>query len=143
MGGPPVDNVAIDEEGSITLVRLIGLSAALGIVLSLICFRSITATIMIFFVGGISAIMSLAFVWWSGSSVDAIMMSMPSLVYVLGLSCGAVQLLPRRRGEHGHARRRPSRLEAGGFVPVTTAIGDAGDERAVRSASSACFRRWR
>jgi uncharacterized protein len=92
MGGPPVDNVAIDEEGSITLVRLIGLSAALGIFLALLCFRSITATIIIFFVGGISAVMSLAFVWWSGSSIDAIMMSMPSLVYVLGLS-GAAHII--------------------------------------------------
>jgi predicted RND superfamily exporter protein len=129
MGGPPVDNVAIDEEGSITLVRLIGLSAALGIVLSLICFRSITATIMIFFVGGISAIMSLAFVWWSGSSVDAIMMSMPSLVYVLGLS-GAAHIINYYREaveEHGY-RGAPERAIAHGWKPavfcnLTTAIG--------------------
>jgi uncharacterized protein len=86
LGGPPVDNVAIDEEGSITLFRLIGLCAVLGIGLSLICFRSISATIMVFFVGGISAVISLAFVWWLGSSVDAIMMSMPALVYVLALA---------------------------------------------------------
>ena len=31
MGGPPVDNVAIDEEGQITLVRLIGFSIVLGL----------------------------------------------------------------------------------------------------------------
>jgi predicted RND superfamily exporter protein len=129
MGGPPVDNVAIDEEGSITLVRLIGLSAALGIILSLICFRSITATIMIFFVGGISAIMSLAFVWWSGSSVDAIMMSMPSLVYVLGLS-GAAHIMNYYREaveEHGY-KGAPERAVAHGWKPalycnITTAIG--------------------
>ncbi len=129
MGGPPVDNVAIDEEGSITLVRLIGLSAALGIVLSLICFRSITATIMIFFVGGISAVMSLAFVWWSGSSVDAIMMSMPSLVYVLGLS-GAAHIINYYREaveEHGY-KGAPERAIAHGWKPallcnITTAIG--------------------
>jgi predicted RND superfamily exporter protein len=86
LGGPPVDNVAIDEEGSITLFRLIGLCGLLGIVLSLICFRSISATIMVFFVGGISAVISLAFVWWADSSVDAILMSMPALVYVLALA---------------------------------------------------------
>lgn len=86
LGGPPVDNVAIDEEGSITLFRLIGLCGILGIGLSLICFRSISATIMVFFVGGISAVVSLAFVWWGGSSVDAILMSMPALVYVLALA---------------------------------------------------------
>lgn len=129
MGGPPVDNVAIDEEGTITLVRLIGLSAVLGIALSLLCFRSITATVMIFFVGGIAAVMSLAFVWWSGSSVDAIMMSMPSLVYVLGLS-GAAHIINYYReavDEHGH-RGAPERAIAHGWKPalfcnVTTAIG--------------------
>ncbi len=86
MGGPPVDNVAIDEEGSITLVRLVGYCAALGLFLSYICFRNIKITVMIFFVGGVAAMTSLSLVWWSGSAIDAILMSMPSLVYVLGLS---------------------------------------------------------
>jgi predicted RND superfamily exporter protein len=129
MGGPPVDNVAIDEEGSITLVRLISYSAVLGITLSLLCFRSITATIMIFFVGGISAVTSIALVWWLGSSIDAIMMSMPSLVYVLGLS-GAAHILNYYHDaveEHGHAGA-PERAVAHGWKPaflceVTTAIG--------------------
>jgi len=129
LGGPPVDNVAIDEEGSVTLVRLVSYSAVLGIGLSLLCFRSITATIMIFFVGGISAMMSLALVWWLGSSVDAIMMSMPSLVYVLGLS-GAAHILNYYHDaveEHGH-RGAPERAVAHGWKPaflceVTTAIG--------------------
>ena len=92
MGGPPVDNVAIDEEGQITLVRLVGFSALLGIVLAFVCFRSVKITLMIFMVGGISAVTSLSIVWWTGSSVDAILMSMPSLVYVLGLS-GAVHIV--------------------------------------------------
>lgn len=129
LGGPPVDNVAIDEEGSITLVRLVSWSAVLGIGLSLICFRSITATIMIFFVGGISAIMSIALVWWLGSSVDAIMMSMPSMVYVLGLS-GAAHIINYYYDaveKHGYAGA-PERAVAAGWKPaflcqVTTAIG--------------------
>src|SRR5262245_19503550 len=127
LGGPPVDNVAIDEEGSVTLVRLVSYSAGIG--LSLLCFRSVTATIMIFFVGGISALMSLALVWWLGSSVDAIMMSMPSLVYVLGLS-GAAHILNYYHDaveEHGHSGA-PERAIAHGWKPaflceVTTAIG--------------------
>jgi predicted RND superfamily exporter protein len=129
LGGPPVDNVAIDEEGSITLVRLVAYSAVLGISLSLICVRSVTATIMIFFVGGISALMSLALVWWCGSSIDAIMMSMPSLVYVLGLS-GAAHIMNYYHDAvevHGH-RGAPERAIAHGWKPaflcqVTTAIG--------------------
>jgi len=89
LGGPPVDNVAIDEEGSITLFRLIGMTAILGLGLSMACFRTISATIMIFLVGGISAIVTLAMMWWFGDTVDAIAMSMPALVYVLGLSGAA------------------------------------------------------
>ena len=119
LGGPPVDNVAIDEEGSVTLVRLVSYSAVLGIGLSLLCFRSITATIMIFFVGGISALMSLALVWWLGSSVDAILMSMPSLVYVLGLS-GAAHIMNYYHDaveEHGHRGAPSGPLPTAGSPP--------------------------
>ncbi len=129
MGGPPVDNVAIDEEGQITLVRLIGFSVVLGLGLGYLCFRKVTVTLMIFIVGGISAVASLGIVWWTGSSVDAILMSMPSLVYVLGLS-GAVHIVNYYREaarEHGLAGA-PRRALAHGFLPCflaafTTALG--------------------
>lgn len=129
LGGPPVDNVAIDEEGTITLVRLVGLCAALGVGLSYLCFRSISATIMVFFIGGISAVMSLAFVWWFNSSVDAILMSMPALVYVLGLS-GASHIINYYReavAEHGY-HGASDRAIAHAWKPalmcnLTTAIG--------------------
>lgn len=103
LGGPTVDNVAIDEEGTITLVRLVSLSVLLGIGLAYACFRSVSTTIMVFVVGGISAVASLALVGWLGFTLDAILMSMPSLVYVLGIS-GAVHLVNYYREaveEHG------------------------------------------
>ena len=129
MGGPPVDNVAIDEEGQITLVRLIGFSVALGLGLGYLCFRKVTVTLMVFIVGGISAVGSLGIVWWTGSSVDAILMSMPSLVYVLGLS-GAVHIVNYYREtvqEHG-LEGAPRRAVAHSFIPCflaafTTALG--------------------
>ena len=110
LGGPPVDNVAIDEEGTVTLVRLVGYSLLLGIVLSYLCFRSVKITIMVFIVGGASALVSMAMVRWTGGRVDAVLMSMPSLVYVLGLS-GAIHVVNyyrdevRRGGEPGAAMR--------------------------------------
>jgi uncharacterized protein len=129
LGGPPVDNVAIDEEGTITLVRLIGLTALLGTCLSLVCFRSISATIMVFFIGGISAVMSIAFVGWCGCSMDAILMTMPALVYVLGLS-GAAHIINYYHTavtDHGYPGA-PERAIAHGWKPamfcnITTAIG--------------------
>lgn len=92
IGGPPADNVAIDEEGTSTLLRLVSLSMIIGIGLSYLSFRSFRVTIMLFFVGGVAAISSLSYVWFAGSTMDAILMSMPSLVYVLGLS-GAVHVV--------------------------------------------------
>ncbi len=92
IGGPPADNVAIDEEGASTLLRLVSLSLLIGVGLSYMSFRSFRVTVMLFFVGGVAAMSSLAYVWFAGSTMDAILMSMPSLVYVLGLS-GAVHIV--------------------------------------------------
>jgi predicted RND superfamily exporter protein len=129
MGGPPVDNVSIDEEGSITLVRLVSWCAVLGVGLSLICFRSISATIIVFFIGGITAVSSLACVWWLGSSADAILMTMPALVYVLALS-GAAHIINYYHDaveEHGHVGAPETAIRRGWkpafLCEVTTAIG--------------------
>ena len=122
LGGPPIDNVAIDEEGQITLFRLVGLSIVVGIGLSWFSFRSVYITIMVFFVGGISATASLSFVYWGGQSVDAVLMSMPSLVYVLGLS-GAVHIINyygESVGEVG-LRRAADRAIQLGWKPCTLA----------------------
>lgn len=129
LGGPPVDNMAIDEEGTVTLVRLVGYSLLLGIVLSYLCFGSIKITVMIFIVGGTSAMLSMAMVWWTGGRVDAILMSMPSLVYVLGLS-GAIHVVNyyreevQARGPRGAAERalRHALLPCT-LASLTTAIG--------------------
>ncbi|MEQ8839336.1 MAG: MMPL family transporter, partial [Lacipirellulaceae bacterium] len=99
MGGPPVDNIQIDIEGERTLIRLAGLSGLVGFVLSYWCFRSVKLTSIVFAVGVISMGMSLAIVFYFGiaeywltgqparlGTVDAILMSMPAVVFVLGLS---------------------------------------------------------
>lgn len=124
LGGPPVDNVAIDEEGTITLFRLIGWSAVIGIGLSYLCFRSVKITIMVFFVGGVSAVASLSIVWWTGASVDAVLMSMPALVYVLGLS-GAIHIINyyREAVETNGLFGAPERALSHGWGPCTLAAG--------------------
>ena len=129
LGGPPVDNIAIDEEGTVTLIRLLGYSLLIGIVLSYLCFHSVKITIMVFICGGSAAMLSMATVWWTGGKVDAILMSMPSLVYVLGLS-GAIHVINyyrdevRDRGQNGAAGRalRHALLPCT-LASTTTAIG--------------------
>lgn len=97
-GGPPIDNVAIDEEGTVTLVRLVGYSGLVGLCVAFVCFRSVNLTIMIFLVGLSAAVLGLAITYWTGGIVDAILMSMPSLLYVLGLS-GAIHIVNYYRDE--------------------------------------------
>lgn len=129
LGGPPVDNAAIDEEGQITLGRLVGISLLLGIVLSYLTFRSMKVTVMVFFVGGSSAIMSMAIVGYSGGIVDSILLSMPTLVYVLGIS-GAVHIVNYYRDavhEHGEDGGSERALSYGWWpctiASLTTALG--------------------
>ncbi len=86
LGGPPVDNVSIDEEGERTLLKLALLSGAFGLGLTWWSLRSLRMTFIVFFCGILSAVMSLSAVWVFGSSMDAILMSMPAMVYVLAVS---------------------------------------------------------
>jgi len=144
MGGPPVDNVAIDHEGEKTLVRLSGLSAVIGLSIAWLCFRSFRLTFLVFFIGLLGAGISLASVYYSGlvarlfgwdkiadtyATCDAILLSMPSLVYVLSIS-GAIHIVNyyhdavRENGLHG----APERALSHGAVPCalaafTTALG--------------------
>ncbi len=129
LGGPPVDNVAIDEEGTITLVNLVGLSAMIGITLAYFSFRNVRITMMLFITGGVGAMASLAYVWFGGEKMDAILMSMPSLIYVLGLS-GAVHIVNYYRDachEHGHKAAAEAAIAHSWFpctlAAFTTALG--------------------
>lgn len=129
MGGPSSDNVAIDEEGSKTLLRLASLSGLIGILLSYYSFRSFRVTVMLFFVGGVSAISSLAYVWFGGHTLDAILMTMPSLIYVGAIS-GSVHIVNYYRDachEHGPKRAAEIAVSSSWFpcflASFTTAIG--------------------
>lgn len=92
LGGPPVDNIAIDEEGEKTLIRLAGFSGLLGLGLAWWSLRSVVLTMIVFGCSVSSAAASLGMIWATGETVDAIVLSMPSLVYVLSIS-GAVHFI--------------------------------------------------
>ena len=91
-GGPPVDSISIDEEGERTLVRLAGASGILGLIMAWWSLRSIWLTLVVVACGVLSAAVSLAAIFFTGEAVDAIVLSMPALVYVLAIS-GAVHLI--------------------------------------------------
>ena len=129
LGGPAVDRVAIDQESQITLLRLVGLCGMVGCVMSWICFRNLAVTCMIFFVGGMGAIGSLAVVYWSGYPLDAVVMSMPAVVYILGLAA-AIHMVNyyRDAAETLDTLHAPTAALRNGFLPctlaaLTTAVG--------------------
>jgi len=129
LGGPPVENVAIDEEGDRTLARLASLSFLLGMGLAWFSFRSVRLTLIVIACGVMSSATCLAFVFWTGQNMDAVMMAMPSMIYVLTIS-GAVHLVNYYRDairEHG-LEGAPELALAHGWKPallcnVTTGIG--------------------
>lgn len=91
MGGPPRDNVAIDEAGESSLVRLAAIAGVVGLGISWWCLRSGRLILMVFMTGIYSAMTSLAIVWYTGVNMNAILLTMPSLVYVAAIS-GAIHL---------------------------------------------------
>jgi predicted RND superfamily exporter protein len=86
MGGPPVDNVAIDVEGERMLVKLMVLSGIVGLSLAWWYLRNVRLTIMVFVGGVYSAAISLALVHVLGGQINSVLLTMPSVVYTAGLS---------------------------------------------------------
>ena len=86
IGGTPVDNASIAEEGTRTLYRLAGFCALIGLSLAYLCFRSFRLTSLVFMTAILSAGISLAAVSFTRSHCDTIMLSMPALVYILAMS---------------------------------------------------------
>ena len=86
IGGTPVDNASIAEEGTRTLYRLAGFCALIGVGLAYLCFRSLRLTTFVFITAILSAGISLAAVSFTRSHCDTIMLSMPALVYILAMS---------------------------------------------------------
>lgn len=129
LGGPPVENVAIDEEGGRTVARLGGISGILGIALAWWSLRSIRLTAIVFACGVLSAAAGMSAVYWSGHTMDAVLMSMPSMLYVLAIS-GSIHLINYYREalkEHG-IEGAPEQAIRLGWKPallcsVTTGIG--------------------
>ena len=129
LGGPPVDNVAIDIEGERTLFRLAGLSLFVGLTISWLCFRSFRLTFVVFFVAVLCAGSGLASVFFTGNTCDAVLLTMPSLVYVLAISA-AIHIINYYHDaiREGGLEGAPDRGFAMAWLPctiaaVTTAVG--------------------
>ncbi len=101
----------------------------LGIVLAWWSLRSLLLTSIVFFCAVVNAATALAIIHYTGQTVDAIVLTMPSLVYVLSIS-GAVHLINYYRdavqegGLHGATERGVIHaLKPATLCGITTALG--------------------
>ncbi len=103
LGGPPVDNVAIDVEGERMLLRLMGLSAVVGLSLAWWYLREVKLTAMVFVGGVYSAAICLALVYALGGRINSVLLTMPSVVYTAGLSASIhlINYYRHDRVQHG------------------------------------------
>ena len=120
MGGPPVDNVAISTEGERTLIRLFGPAGIVGLCLAYWCLRSTRLTMMVFVTALYAGAISLSLVFYSGSAMNAILLTMPAVVYVAGIS-GAIHFANYYRDSavEGGVEGAPARALHHAWIPCT------------------------
>jgi hypothetical protein len=125
MGGPPVDNVSIDKAGQTSVTILFGLSLVVGFFVSWFSLKNTALVAMVIASGVYSMFASLAVVWYSGYPVDAILLTMPSLVYVATTS-GAIHLANYYRdqlAETGVQEGSAGRAVHHALLPLSLATG--------------------
>lgn len=124
MGGPLVTSVAVDEEANASLNLLSMISIAAAFAFSWFCFRSVRLTLLVIAVGVFSAGAALAAVWYCGGQMNAVLVSMPPLVYVATTS-GAIHWANyyRESVAEGGTAGAPSRAVAHARLPLALATG--------------------
>jgi predicted RND superfamily exporter protein len=129
IGGPTADNVYVDRASTESLYFLTTCSVVLGLGVSWWFLRSVRLVAAVFATSLLCELWSLALVYFSGTHVDAVLLMMPALVYILAV-CGCIHLLNCYREaivEHG-AAKAPTAAVAFAWRPtvmaaLTTSIG--------------------
>lgn len=91
LGGPPVDNVALDVAGEQSMLRVLGLSTTFGLFVCWWCLRQPRLIAMVVAVGLFTVGLSLSALYFTGGVMNAVVLTMPALVYVAAVS-GAIHL---------------------------------------------------
>ncbi|KLU02958.1 membrane protein [Rhodopirellula islandica] len=86
--GPPTDGALVDAEAQGSIDRFTLPSVIVGALICVFCLRSIVLTAIIIVVAVIGQGMSLAMVLYSGIEMNAILIVLPPLVFVLTASAG-------------------------------------------------------
>jgi uncharacterized protein len=122
LGGPTVDNVALDVESARARNMLTGFSVLVALLLAWRCLRSVRLVLIVFATAMLCAGMSLAMVYYTGGTMNLVLVMMPTLIYVLSIS-GAIHLTNYYRDAvaKGGPAGAPLRALAAGWRPCTLA----------------------
>lgn len=122
MGGPPATSSAIDEAAALSLAAPGPIAVLAAVLFCWFCFRSWRLTFFVVFIGAFSATAAAAVVWYTGGQMNAVLLSMPPLVYVAATS-GAIHWANyyREEVEKGGARGAPARATAQARLPLVLA----------------------
>ncbi len=129
VSGPAVDGLAIDYESMQSIDQFSVPSVLISMILCWVCLRSFWLTIPIVIIGAWSQGLMLASIHYSGMTMNAILIVLPALVFVLTVSAG-VHLAHYFLEEvgNGGTKEAPLRAVQKATVPcvlaaITTAIG--------------------
>jgi predicted RND superfamily exporter protein len=129
LAGPPINGLAIDQESQRSIRAYSVPSVLISFVLCWVCLRSLLLSILVLIVGIYGQGLMLSLVIWSGNEMNAILIVLPTLVFVLSVSAGVhlvhYFLEELRQGDSGKAVTRAVGKARGPclLAAVTTAIG--------------------
>ena len=129
MGGPTADTIAISQAAQQGVISAGFVSALLALTVAWICLKEFRLVWLVFAAAFVAWGLSLSAVWVSGQIVDAVLMMMPALVFVLTVS-GAVHLTHyyRQARQTHEPTLAPGEAIRRGWLPctlasITTAMG--------------------
>ncbi len=129
LAGPPVNAQAIDEESRRSIRAYSVPSVIISLALCWLCLRSLWLAILVLVVGVFGQGFMLSLVYWTGNDMNAVLIVLPTLVFVLSVSAGVhlvhYFLEELKEGNPGEAATRAVRKARGPclLAAITTAIG--------------------
>jgi uncharacterized protein len=130
MAGTVYEAYAVDYAAEQSLKNLVLPSCLIGVGLAWICLRSIRAAIAVLIIAGFGQLLAVSVVYYTGGQFSAVLIVLPTLVFMLTLS-GAVHLMNYYRDVvQWHGDHLGSRAMVLGFKPsllssITTSLGMA------------------
>lgn len=130
MAGTIYESHSVDRAAEQSLRQLVLPSSVLGIVLACACLRSLLAAVAVLVMAGVGQLLAIAVVYYTGGHFSAVLIVLPTLVFMLTLS-SAVHLMnyyvdvSARHTDHLGSRALLLGFKPSVLATLTTALGMA------------------